>query len=155
MADTRHAGRWTLEDRIASPWHYLPVDVPPGTAALRVSLEHERVPGAVLDLGCFGPGGFRGWSGSAREAFVITAEQATPGYLPGELEPGTWQVVVGVHRVPPEGVRYRLTAAATGSGAGLIPAGPAAPPAPGQRSPRRVLPAPAGLRWLAGDLHTH
>ena len=54
-------GTWTLEDRFASPWQYLPVEVAPGTAALRVELEYERA-GAVLDLGCLGPAGFRGWS---------------------------------------------------------------------------------------------
>ena len=36
MAVTRHRGRWTVEDRCASPCHYLPVPVPPGTAGLRV-----------------------------------------------------------------------------------------------------------------------
>ena len=95
MTDSiRHAGRWTLEDRFASPWHYLPVEVPPGTGGLRVELEYELAGGAVLDLGCLGPGGFRGWSGSARESFVITRDAATPGYLPGELEAGTWQVMI-------------------------------------------------------------
>ena len=58
-------GRWTLEDRFASPWHYLPVEVPAGTAGLRVELDYDRA-GAILDLGCLGPDGFRGWSGSAR-----------------------------------------------------------------------------------------
>ncbi|MBV9205922.1 MAG: hypothetical protein JO037_11085, partial [Actinobacteria bacterium] len=105
---TRHAGRWTLEDRFASPWHYLPAEVPPGTAGLRVELEYDHADGTVLDLGCLGPEGFRGWSGSARTSFVITPEAATPGYLPGEVEPGTWQVMIGVHRVPPGGVGYRL-----------------------------------------------
>ena len=95
---TRHTGRWTLEDRFASPWHYLPVEVGPGTAGLRVELEYERAAGAVLDLGCLGPQGFRGWSGGARESFVIGPDAATPGYLPGELEAGTWQVMIGVHR---------------------------------------------------------
>ena len=110
MTDSiRHAGRWTLEQRFASPWHYLPVEVPPGTGGLRVELEYELAGGAVLDLGCLGPGGFRGWSGSARESFVIARDAATPGYLPGELEAGTWQVVIGVHRVPPDGVGYRLS----------------------------------------------
>jgi len=153
---TRHTGRWTLEDRFAAPWHYLPVEVPPGTAGLRVELEYSRAAGTVLDLGCLGPRGFRGWSGSARESFVIAGEAATPGYLAGEIEAGTWQVMVGVHRVPPEGVRYRLTAEATPVNAGLRPP-PAkpAPPAPRDRPPRRVLPARAGRRWLAGDLHTH
>ncbi|MBV9207120.1 MAG: CehA/McbA family metallohydrolase, partial [Actinobacteria bacterium] len=32
---------------------------------------------------------------------------------------------------------------------------PPAPPGPGGRPARRVLPARAGRRWLAGDLHTH
>ena len=87
MADSiRHAGRWTLEDRFASPWHYLPVEVGPGAAGLRVELEYEQADGAVLDLGCLGPGGFRGWSGGARAWFAITGDAATPGYLPGEIE---------------------------------------------------------------------
>src|SRR5579875_2393103 len=84
-----HSGVWTIEDRCASAWHYLPFDVPPGAAALRVDLDYDAS-GAVLDLGCLGPAGFRGWSGGARRSFVITAWSATPGYLPGELEPGTW-----------------------------------------------------------------
>jgi hypothetical protein len=152
---TRHTGRWTLEDRFAAPWHYLPVEVAPGTAGLRVELEYERAEGTVLDLGCLGPDGFRGWSGSARESFVITRDAATPGYLAGELEAGRWQVMIGLPHVPPDGVRYRLTAEALPEGSGLLPAAPPAPPAPRDRPPRRPLPARAGRRWLAGDLHTH
>jgi hypothetical protein len=153
---TRHAGRWTLEDRFLSPWHYLPVEVGPGTAALRVELEFERAEGAVLDLGCLGPHGFRGWSGGARESFIIARDAATPGYLPGELETGTWQVMIGVHRVPPGGVPYRVTAETRPSAADLRPPpAPPAPPAPADRPPPRILPAGAGRRWLAGDLHTH
>jgi hypothetical protein len=109
----------------------------------------------VLDLGCLGPDGFRGWSGSARDSFAITAAAATPGYLPGELEAGTWQVMIGVHRVPPDGVAYRLTAEPARSGAVSLPGERPAPPVPGDRPPRRDLPAGPGLRWLAGDLHTH
>jgi hypothetical protein len=150
----RHTGRWTLEDRFASPWHYLPVEVGPGTAGLRVELEYERADGAVLDLGCLGPDGFRGWSGGARESFVIGQDAATPGYLPGELEAGTWQVMIGVHRVPPGGVRYQVTASTASASASALTV-PAAPPVPGERPARRGLPASAGRRWLAGDLHTH
>jgi len=156
MTDSiRHAGRWTLEDRFASPWHYLPVEVPPGSTGLRVELDYDRSAGAVLDLGCFGPGGFRGWSGSSRGSFAIARDAATPGYLPGELEPGTWQVMIGVHRVPPDGVSYRLAAQAVTAAGALDPPSALAPPVPADRPPRRALPARAGRRWLAGDLHTH
>ncbi len=161
---TRHTGQWTLEDRFAAPWHYLPVEVAPGTAGLRVELEYERAEGPVLDLGCLGPDGFRGWSGSARESFVITRDAATPGYLAGDLQAGLWQVMIGVHHVPPDGVRYRLTTEALTLTDGAVPltdwavplgADPRRPPAPAERPPRRHLPARDGRRWLAGDLHTH
>jgi hypothetical protein len=110
----------------------------------------------VLDLGCLGPGGFRGWSGGARRSFVITQGAATPGYLPGELEPGTWQVIIGVHRVPPDGTPFRVTAETTTRLGGLAPPlPPPAPPVPAERPPRRDLPARPGHRWLAGDLHSH
>jgi PHP domain len=153
---TRHAGRWTLEDRFAGPWHYLPVEVPRGCRSLRVELDYDRA-AATLDLGCLGPGGFRGWSGGARSSFVISSGDATPGYLPGEPEPGSWQVIIGIYRVQPGGTAYQVTATAAdtpGKPGGAGPE-PAAPPVPLDRPPRRELPAAAGRRWLAGDLHAH
>jgi hypothetical protein len=155
MVTTRHSGLWTLEDRFASGWHYLPVEIPDGACGLRAELEYERS-GAVLDLGCIGAAGFRGWSGGARRSFVITPDAATPGYLPGDLEPGTWQIVIGLHRVPPGGAQYLLTAEVTSRRGELAPEQPPdpLPPLTG-RPPRRDLPAGPGRRWLAGDLHTH
>jgi hypothetical protein len=150
---TVHTGNWTPEDRFASPWHYLPVEVAPGTAALRVELDYEHA-GAVLDLGCLGPSGFRGWSGGARRSFVITADSATPGYLPGEVEAGVWQVMVGLHAVPPDGVPYRVTAEPS-SGPATGPAAVSALAVPASRPGQRELPAAPGRRWLAGDLHAH
>ena len=138
---TVHEGRWTLEHRFESPWHYLPVEVGPGTAGLRVELEYEQAGETVLDLGCLGPAGFRGWSGGARSWFAITAEEATPGYLPGELETGLWQVMIGLYRVPPDGVPYRVTVRASGHGAGLVPSAPAAPPVPGKHNGKFFKPA--------------
>jgi hypothetical protein len=151
----RHSGTWTLQDRFASPWHSLPVEVPPGCFALRVELEYDRS-AAVLDLGCAGPAGFRGWSGGARRSFVITAQDATPGYLPGELEPGQWDVLIGIYRLPLAGVTYHLTAEVAQSRGRLTPEPqPAPPPRLSDRPARRELPARPGRRWLAGDLHTH
>jgi hypothetical protein len=155
MVVVRHAGRWTLEDRFASAWQYLPVEVPEGACALRAELEYERS-GAIMDLGCLGAAGFRGWSGGARRSFMISADAATPGYLPGELEPGTWQLIIGLHRVPPAGADYRLTVQISSTPGELTP-GPVPEdlPALTDRPERRPLPAAAGRRWLAGDLHTH
>jgi hypothetical protein len=154
MATTRHTGRWTLEDRFASVWHYLPVEVPPGAAGLRAELEYE--PGAIMDLGCMGQAGFRGWSGGARRSFVIATDRATPGYLPGELEPGIWHVVIGLHRVPLPGADYQLTIDVSSTPGELAPEDPPEPMPPlTDRPPRRILPAGTGRRWLAGDLHTH
>ena len=152
---TRRSGRWTVDDQVASPWHYVEVEVPPGTRALRVELDYDRQAG-VLDLGCLGPGGFRGWSGGARDRFTIGATAATPGYLAGELEPGLWRVIVGPYQLPPDGLEWALTATAVSDG-GPEPgaAGADAPPPAAERPARRELPAAAGRRWYAGDLHTH
>jgi len=156
MVISRHNGRWTLEDRFGCPWQYLPVEVPDGACGLRAELEYDRSNAAVLDLGCIGPGGFRGWSGGARRSFVITPEAATPGYLPGDLEPGTWRVMIGLHRVPPGGAEYRLTAEVSSTRGELAPGQPPDPLPPlADRPPRRELPASPGRRWLAGDLHSH
>ena len=150
---TRDAGTWRTGSRRSgitcrSRYHL----ARPGCAPNSTT----TAPLATLDVGCIGPAGFRGWSGGARRSFVITAAQATPGYLPGELEPGTWQVMIGLYQMPVDGIEYRLTAEVTGAGGGLAPEpqpGPVPPLA--QRPPRRDLPAAAGHRWLAGDLHTH
>jgi len=155
MAMTRHSGRWTLEDRFSGPWHYLPVEVPPGACALRVELEYERS-GAVMDLGCAGAAGFRGWSGGARRTFVITPDAATPGYLAGEIEPGTWQVVLGLYRLPSGGAEYTVTAEVSSTPGELTPdPAPEMMPPLTDRPAARVLPADSRYRWLAGDLHAH
>ncbi len=97
---TTHTGTFSIDDRLAAPWHYLPVEVPAGTGALRVTLSYPRDSGAVMDLGCFDPAGFRGWSGGARDSFVVAEFGATPGYLAGPVTAGLWQVVIGLHLVP-------------------------------------------------------
>ena len=75
---TVHRGRWTLEDRLEKGLRELPFDVPAGTAAVTVELSFD---GGVIDLGCGGPGGFRGWSGGARRAYTVAADRATPGAM--------------------------------------------------------------------------
>src|SRR5271169_572099 len=100
-------------------WAYLPFDVPPGVQRIRVSTSHENFAVAglarnVLDLGIFGPAGydlgnaagFRGWSGGARDGFVISSTHATPGYLAGPIEPGVWAVALGPVVLSPWGMAW-------------------------------------------------
>ncbi|MCP2322308.1 hypothetical protein HDA40_000815 [Hamadaea flava] len=148
---TVHQGRWTMEDRAEQIMRSVPVEVPPGTAALSVELAYDRARG-VLDLGCEGPAGFRGWSGGARDRYTITPGWATPGYLPGELEPGVWHVLLRLHRVPTDGLDFTVTTTVSDKS----PNQPTheQPPSP-ERMQRRPLPEVDGRTWLAGDLHSH
>ncbi|HEX6501389.1 MAG TPA: CehA/McbA family metallohydrolase [Micromonosporaceae bacterium] len=148
-----HRGVWRPEDRAASRYVYLPVEVGAGQRSLTVRLEYDRSTDGVLDLGCLGPdGAFRGWSGGARAEFTISEAWATPGYLPGTVQPGTWQVILGLHRVPTDGVAWQVVAST-----GREPTSRAQPVPPMDWPDRagRALPAPHGYRWLAGDLHAH
>ena len=155
MSTTRHRGTFTADDRAQTPYRYLPFDVPAHTNGVHVQLSYDRSSG-VLDLGCEAPQSFRGWSGGARDEFTITRDVATPGYLPGELEAGTWNVVLGLHRVPPEGLGYEVITRVYSGAATSGPPEPqrADPPRP-QRRPRRELPSVDGLDWRAGDFHAH
>ena len=137
-------------------WVYLPVEVPGGVGELAVRYRYDRpptppgVPGNALDIGVFDergpdPAGFRGWSGGARDGFAISQAQATPGYLPGPVNPGTWQLVLGPYTVAPQGLRWELevTLGPRPPGPGFVP-----DPAPARAAGR-------GRAWYRGDLHTH
>lgn len=149
---TTHRGFWTRDLRADKHWPALPFEVPPGCRAISVELSYDSESGAVIDLGCEGAAGWRGWSGSARRRYVITPDAATPGYVAGELEPGEWHVVLGLHRLPAAGVEATVTITLDGDAA-VEPARPL-PPVPAKPRPRG-LPAAAGLRWVAVDLHAH
>src|SRR5256885_3252872 len=151
-ATTIHRGRWTRADRAEHSWPMLPFELPVGARAITVELHYDSSSGAVIDLGCTGPAGWRGWSGAARHRYVITEQAATPGYLRGELEAGLWHVVLGLHRLPRSGAEYSVTIPAGRAGLLGLPQRP--PPVP-DRPPARILPAGPGLRWVATDLHAH
>src|SRR5690625_3659578 len=148
---TRFQRRITPEDRAASPYLTVPFDIDPGSDSVQVQLTVDRS-AAVIDLGCEGPAGWRGWSGGSRDEFVITADAATPGYRPGPLEAGTWSVILGLHRIPPGGVDVTVEITTPAHAAPVSE--PAPPPVPARR-PRRSLPAPAGMTWWACDFHAH
>ena len=102
-----HSGTWRPEHRADQQVRAMAFEIPPGVEAFRVELDHDHGDGAVLDLGCEGPAGYVGWSGGARSHYVVSEDWATPGYLPTRTDPGEWQVLLGLHRVPASGVTSR------------------------------------------------
>jgi len=144
----------------------LPIDLPGGTVRLdvqysyshRIGAEPQFQGGNTLDLGLFDErgiafleAGFRGWSGSERDSFYITSKHATPGYLAGPLNPGRWNVMLGLYKLAPEGCQAKLTIVITTDQS--QPADPA-----GARSitglPSSIV-KPAFAPWLRGDMHCH
>jgi hypothetical protein len=140
-------------------WAYVPFDVPAGTQRIDVSTSHDQfsllgIGRNVLDLGIFGPAGhelgnaegFRGWSGGARAGFMLSAVNATPGYLAGPIDPGRWALALGPVVLNPLGMDWRaqITLAR-----GVQPSLRSVPDFhPTDRGGR-------GSGWYRGDLHTH
>lgn len=152
MSSDRRRLRFDLDDQAADRYPRVPFAVDgEGSVEVHLSVVTE---GAVVDLGCEGPAGWRGWSGGARTRFAITPDAATPGYVPGPLEPGEWAVVLGLHRVPAAGIEVEVTISLPATGP--VEAEPPAPPRPDvRRGSARGLPSPAGTTWLACDFHAH
>jgi hypothetical protein len=137
---------------------YLPVEVPRGVREIRVSYRYERpaqpagTAGNALDIGIFdergtalGGDGFRGWSGGARTEFFIRADEATPGYVPGPVRPGTWHIALGPYTVAPQGLPYEVTVTLT--------YGEPAPALQVAYPPERAK--GRGRAWYRGDCHLH
>lgn len=127
----------------------LAFDVPAGTTRLsvRFATTPDREPGTFFDnmvcLGLIGPGGPRGarHNNPVRD-FAITATEATPGYLPGKIEPGRWTILLDCFRVLGV-IDYTLEVVCE--------------TAPVKASPAFVArkPGPRGRGWYKGDLHAH
>ncbi|GIV77040.1 MAG: phosphoesterase [Litorilinea sp.] len=158
---TRHL---TPADQAAGPYVYLPFRLPQPARRLHVAYRYSAAissdqvhGGNVIDIGLFDPrghdfpggAGFRGWSGSARQEFTIGLEEATPGYLPGPLPPGEYQIILGLYRIWEAGAHVDVHVQAE-----LDPTLDATAPAPPSLAPRRLPPLPAPT-WLRGDLQSH
>lgn len=145
-------------DTGAADFVYLPVEIPAGVKQIDVSYSYDHpavVPGDKTnscDIGVFdergtalGGPGFRGWSGGFRTAFSISASDATPGYLPGPVNEGTWHIVLGPYQVAPAGMNYQVQVTLTYGQPGT----PFVPDYPPTRAKGR------GRAWYRGDCHLH
>ncbi len=90
----------------AGYYAYLPFDVPAGADRIDVAMRRSKA--AKLGVGLFdwrGAGyqspGFRGVYGDERADFFVATDVASPSFLPGPVEPGTWTVIVPVFSAPP------------------------------------------------------
>ena len=141
----------TRADQAANPYFYVPFDVPEGTTRIDVTMAYAKAEGCIIDLGTLDPratdypsrSGFRGWSGGARDRFFIATDDATPGYVHGEMPAGRWQVMLGLYRLPPEGAAVTLTIDQDKTPRRLEP------------QPARTLPVKKKAGWYRGDLHCH
>ena len=163
-------GHLTQADKAASDYAYIPFDLPEQAQRLTVRYSYSAAMssnqtegGNVIDIGLFDPAGaafpggagFRGWSGSARSEFTLTPSDATPGYLPGPLPAGRYQVVLGLYRIWPAGADYEIHIEAelenqksdfSEKSDFSIRANPSFPPKSAFHSSRQ---------WLRGDLQSH
>ncbi len=145
---------------------YVPFEVPPGTVRIDVDYRYSDQVGSdphltdgnTLDLGlidargtAFGTMGLRGWSGSNRASIFVAENDATPGYLPGQITPGTWTAHLGFYKIAPQGCDYEVTVTLTSGELAAHPAELEFLPLEGQIA--RAAPRADG--WYRGELHCH
>jgi hypothetical protein len=148
---TTVTARITRADQAADPYYYVPFEVPEGTTRIDVALDYPKADDCIIDLGAFDPRdtgypsseGFRGWSGGARDRFFVATDDATPGYVHGEIQPGTWNVTLGLYKVPAEGTEITVTIELDDTPRLLAP------------QPVRTTPVRPSAGWYRGDLHCH
>jgi hypothetical protein len=74
--------------------------VPPGIKRLTLSFSYTgKAEKTAIDIGLIDSQRFRGWSGGARGLITLSAEEATPSYLPGPIPPGRWTLLLGVPNI--------------------------------------------------------
>lgn len=145
---------------------HLPVEVPEGIGRIEVEYDYDAaiasdpllMGGNTLDIGLFDPrgvefpgSGYRGWTGSASRSLFISTDDATPGYMPGPIQAGTWHICLGVYKVAPEGCHYTVRIRMNPqSGSPRRPTFPARL----QLSDSQAA-APQQDGWYKGDLHCH
>ena len=138
-----HLGPITGE---ASPYVYLPFDVPVSTTEVRVLLEYDRRDGenaidfAIFDATFSGqPDDLTGYRGKnpnrAPLLSIIGRDRASYGHMSGPMPPGTWRVMFYVYKSAAQGVDVTVKISTVTDELPTMIHGKA--------------------QWSKGDLHTH
>ena len=125
-----------------------------GCPGLRISLDYDRShgPSGRPRPRARRPAGLARLVGRGAQRGRDRRRGSTPGYLDRGLPAGEWQVVLGLHRLPDDGLDWRVEVETTAVAAG---GSRSRSPRCRRGRPRRHLPAVDGLQWLAGDCHAH
>jgi len=125
-------------------------DVPEGATRLDIDFRYspKRVGkyGNLLTLSLFDPRSERGTAHRQDpiQHISLSASEASPGYLPGALEPGSWKLMINGNLINPGApVEYELDVAI---GFDAQPTG---------TTWTRGVTGPRGAGWYRGDLHGH
>jgi PHP domain-containing protein len=163
-------GHVTAVDKAAGDYAYVPFDLPADIERIDVNYDYSRTSFAksrggdenVLDIGIFAPGSgtnepglFRGWSGGARAEFFVARDSATPGYIPGPMPAGRWQIILGLYHVASEGCDYTVTIELSSGRTSLerreVPVRSEAD----EPEPAETEAGDGSLTWYVGDLQSH
>lgn len=122
----------------------LEFEVPAGTREIEVAHQSNE-DSNVLDWGLRDPDGFRGWGGGLVDSAVVGETEASRGYVPGPIVPGTWQLVIGKALIQTWPATYSVTITLkdeetlTGR----------------ERAAFSPVSLAGGQRWYKGDFHVH
>ncbi len=159
----------TVDTSDSKTFMYLPFKVAEGTTRVEVGYAwselgtpRDQFDFTTLDLALRDGGvrswtsaseGFRGWSGSNQAKLhqnqpriFVQADSASRSYSPGPVEPGTWNVEVGVAAGSSVGAFWRVEVECFNPPVG-------SPPPPDPVDPTHVARPEAG--WYNGDFHVH
>ena len=131
-----------------------PFEVPEGVGAIHLQLVYYPLRVGKVDnlmtLGLFDPAGFRGQAHRhpPDAEVVVSREEATPGFVPGDTQPGNWLAQLTVHTVvedeSPCHYSLEITTHARDDSV---------------RTRTPYLPAPTVVSsrpgWYCGELHSH
>ncbi len=133
---------------------YIPIDfdVPEGTTKIHIEFDHnpKHTEGQPLpqqiSLSIFDPTGIRGeYSRPNAEGLTVGLTEATLGTLAGEIQAGTWTLLMAVHRIMPAvPVSYEVK----------ITLSSEEPSKRAKEWPNPVV-SGKGAGWYRGDLHAH